>query len=184
MQKAHLALRSFKEPGFKHRRIGQPVRISENSGPPFALVPYLHQRNIYTKRKLREWRDEKCNPCFSAKSPPRSTDLQSTRFHASPYRAADTNLRKFRATFDHGAVFAPKQCLCQKEATGMESSKIKSLFQCKKPTSQYRPSNYQVFCIATYRSLYNFAEIRGYIWPWYRHCIKLTFISKGSYGKG
>ena len=110
------------------------------------------------KRKLREWRVQKCNPCFSAKSPPRSTDLQSTRFSASPYKAACTNSGKFGATFGHGTVIAPTQYLYQKEATGMESPKMKSLFQCKKPTSQYEPSNYPASCIAVYSRRYEFAK--------------------------
>ena len=66
----------------------------------------------------------KSNPCFSPKSPPRSTDLESTRFYASQYRAAGTNLRKFGASFGNGTVIAPAQNLYQKEATGMESPKL------------------------------------------------------------
>ena len=85
------------------------------------------------KRKLREWRVQKCNPCFSAKSPPRSTDLQSTRFSASPYKAACTNSGKFGATFGHGTVIAPTQYLYQKETTGMESQKCNPWFSAKSP---------------------------------------------------
>ena len=40
----------------------------------------MHQRNIYIKRQLREWRAQNCNPCFRAKSPPHSTDLPVTGF--------------------------------------------------------------------------------------------------------
>ena len=34
---------------------------------PVAMVPCLHQGNIYTKRKLRVWRDQKCIPLVDAK---------------------------------------------------------------------------------------------------------------------
>ena len=45
----------------------------------------------------------------------------------------ERNLENFGATFCHGAVFAPKQCLYQKEARTMESPKMYSLSRCKKP---------------------------------------------------
>ena len=40
-------------------------------------------------------------------------------FYAAPYRAYNGNLRKFGATYRIGTMFAPKQCLYQKEAMGM-----------------------------------------------------------------
>ena len=76
------------------------------------------------KRKQRKWRAQECNPCFGAISPPRSTDLQSTRFQAARYRADSANLRKLGVTFRLGTVFAPMQYLYEKEATGMESTKM------------------------------------------------------------
>ena len=109
VQIAHLALRTFKLPGLIQRGIGPPGGICGTSGLPFAMVPFFYQSNIYIKMKLWEWRSQKCNPYLSAKSPPRSADLQSTRFHAAPYRAASRNLHYFRATVRHGTVFAPKQ---------------------------------------------------------------------------
>ena len=66
--------------------IGPTVQICRNSGLPFHIVPWLHQSILYIKRQLREWRAEKCNPCFGAKSLLRSTGLQSIRFYAVPYR--------------------------------------------------------------------------------------------------
>ena len=101
-------MRTFKVPGSMQRGIGPPVEICGNSGLPFTMVPFLHQSNIYIKWKLREWRAKKCNPYLSAKSPPRSADLGTTRFHAARYWASGGNLRKFWATFRHGTVFAPK----------------------------------------------------------------------------
>ena len=91
----------------------------------------------YLYQKVRKYRAQKCNLSFVAKSPLRSTGLQTTRFHAAQYRADSTNLKESGATFRHGTVFAPMQCLYQKEAKGMLSPKMQFLFRCKQPTSQY-----------------------------------------------
>ena len=73
--------------------------------------------------------------------------------HVSQYRAENGNLRKSGSTFRHGTMFAPKQCLYQKEATGIESPKMHSSSRCKNCTyrcgtettlshvSQYRADN-------------------------------------------
>ena len=91
-----------------------------NSGLPIAMLPCLHQCNVYIKRKLKECSPQKCKPCFGSKSPLRSTDLQRTLFHAAPFRADSTNLRGFGASYRHGTVFQPMECLYQKEAEGMQ----------------------------------------------------------------
>ena len=41
--------------------------------------------------------------------------LQTTRFYAARYRADNTNLREFGATYRHGTMFAPKQFSYLKE---------------------------------------------------------------------
>ena len=105
---------------FMQRGIERTVQIYGNSGLPFAMVPCLHHGNLSTKRRLREWKTQKCNPCFGAVSPLRSTGPQTTHFHAARYRADSANLRKLGTTFHHGTVFSPKQSLYQKEATGKE----------------------------------------------------------------
>ena len=54
-----------------------PPRIQFSESRGFLSPRYLclHQSNaiLHMKRKLREWRTQKCNPCFGAESPPRST---------------------------------------------------------------------------------------------------------------
>ena len=92
---------------------------------------------FYIKRKLRVCSAQKCNPCFGAKSLLRRTDLQRTLFNSAPYRADSTNLSEYGAGYRHGTVFASMECLYQKETKGMQCQKMKSLFRCKKPTSQY-----------------------------------------------
>ena len=148
VQKAHILVRASKLPGFMQRRMGPSVQICGKSGLPFAEVPCLHQSNLHMKRKLREWRTQKCNPCFGAESPPRSTRLQTTRFHAAPYGTVSANLRKVGTLFRRGTVFAPIQSTYGREATGMENPKMRSLFWCRKRTSQYGPVNCPVSCSA------------------------------------
>ena len=48
------------------RRFGPRTESCLNLDVPIAMVPCLHQGNIYTKRKLRECRDQKCIPLVGA----------------------------------------------------------------------------------------------------------------------
>ena len=137
VQKAHLVVRTCKEPGCMQRRIGPTVQICWNSGLAIAMEPCLHWWNVYVKRKLRVCSAQKCNPCFGAKSPLRCTDLQRTRFRVARYMADSTNLQEFGASYRQCNVFALMECLYQKEAKGMHSPKMQTLLRCKKPTSQY-----------------------------------------------
>ena len=123
MQKVHFEVRAIKLPGFMQHRIGPSVQICGNSGLPFVEVPCLQQCNIYMKRKLQEWRTQKCNACFGAESLLRSTDLQTTRFQAAPYIAIIVNLRKLGASFPRGTVIAPLQSTYVKEGTGWRPQK-------------------------------------------------------------
>ena len=86
------------------------------------------------------------------------TGLQTTRFHVAPYMVVNGNFRNFGANFRHSTVFAPKQCLYQKEATEMESLKLGYFGRCKTRTSQYGPPNYPVSCSAVYAINGNFRK--------------------------
>ena len=119
---------------------------------PFAIQPCLHQSNVYIKRKLQVWRTQKCIPLIGANPALTCPGLQTTTSHVNQYRAENGNLRKSGSTFRHGTVFAPKQCLYQKKATGMETPKMHSSSRCKNRTcaglqtipshlSQYRAEN-------------------------------------------
>ena len=138
------------------------MQICGKSGLPFAEVPCLHQSNLHMKRKLREWRTQKCNLCFGAESPPLSTGQQTTQFHAAPYGTVSANLRKVGASFRRPTVFAPIQSTYGREATGMENPKMQSLFWCRKPTSQYAPANYPVSCSAVWDRRCKYAESRDF----------------------
>ena len=97
------------------------------------MVPYLHQGNIDMKRKLPVWRDQKCIPLLSAKTPLTSAGHQTTPSQGSRYRAENGNLRKLGWTYRHGTVFAPEQYLYQKETTAMERRQMYSTSLCKTP---------------------------------------------------
>ena len=152
------------------------MQICGKSGLPFAEVPCLHYSNLYMKRKLREWRTQKCNPCFGAESPPLSTGKQTTRFHAAPYGTVSANLRKVGASLRRGTGFAPIQSTYEREATGMENPKMQSLFWCRKPTSQNVPANYPVSCSSVLDRECKFAESRGFLSPRYRVCTNPIYI--------
>ena len=66
MQKPHLTVRAVKIPRLEGGSLGPRTESMVNWDGPMAMVPCLHQGNIYTKRKLRVWRDQKCIPLVGA----------------------------------------------------------------------------------------------------------------------
>ena len=148
------------------------------------MVPCLHQRNVFIKRKLQEWRVQKCIPLVGAKTAVASAYWQTTPCHVRRYRAENGNFRKSGSTFRHGTVFAPMQCLYHKEAIGMESPKMYSTRQCKNRTYLCGTSNYPISCKPVLGRKRKFGEIRVYLSPWYHVCTKAIFISKGIYRYG
>ena len=71
------------------------------------MVPCLHQGNIYTKRKLRVWRDQKCIPLVGAKTILTCAGRQIIPFRGRRYRAKIGKLRKM------GGPIAMVTCLHQ-----------------------------------------------------------------------
>ena len=102
------------------------------SGPSFCHgAVFAPKQCLYMKTNLGLWRAKKCIPLVDAKSALTCAGLQTTLSHVRQYMAKNGNLVKSRPSFHHGAVFAPKQCLCQKEARAMESPKMYSSCRCK-----------------------------------------------------
>ena len=60
------------------------------------------------------------------------------------YRVLKGNMQKFRHNNLHGTAFVPKQCLHEKEATGMESSIMYYPSRCRYSTYQCGAANYPV----------------------------------------
>ena len=138
---------------FKGAGIGPRTEICVNWGAPIAMVPCLHQGNIYMKRKLRVSRDQKCIPLVGAKNPLTWGGRQTTPSQGIRNRAENGMLLKLEWTYRHDTMFAPRQYLYQKEATGMERPEMYYPCWCKiLPTfagrqstpsqgSRYRPEN-------------------------------------------
>ena len=58
--------------------IGLKTKLCGNLSLPFAMVPCLHQSNVYIHRKLRVWSAQKCIPLVGAKSSLTCAGLQTT----------------------------------------------------------------------------------------------------------
>ena len=56
----HLLVRDVKIPHLEGGGIGPRTESCVICDGPIAMVPCLHQGNIYTKRKLRVWREQVC----------------------------------------------------------------------------------------------------------------------------
>ena len=111
---------------------------------PMAMVPCLHQGNIYTKRKLRVWRDHICIPLVGAIIPLTCAGRQNTPSRGRQYIAQYGKFGKLGRTYGHDTVFTPRKYLYQKEATGMERIEMYSDSRCNNPTYLCGPSKYPV----------------------------------------
>ena len=74
-----------------------------------AMVPGLHQGNIYTKRKLRVWRDQKCTTLVGAITPLTCAGSQNTQSRGKQYRAQYGKFGKLGRSYGHGT----EMCLHQ-----------------------------------------------------------------------
>ena len=160
-------MRSVIIPRLEGGSIGLRTESLVNWDGPMAMVPCLHQGNIYTKRKLRVCRDQKCIPLVGAIIPLNCAGRQNTPSRGRQYMAQYGKLhncagryntpsrgRQYRAqkgkfgklgrTYGHGTVFAPRKYLYQKEATGMERPEMYSVSRCNNPTYLCGPSKYPV----------------------------------------
>ena len=71
-------LRINRLPRTLQRRFWQAIEILKISGLPIAMVPCLHQCNVYIVRKLWVWRAQKCNLLIIAKTEPTDTGQQTS----------------------------------------------------------------------------------------------------------
>ena len=98
------------------------------------MVPCLHQGNIYTKRKLRVWKDQKCILLVGAMTPHNCAGRHNTPSRGRQYMAQNVKFGKMGRIYSHATVFTPKKYLYQKEATGMERTEMYSVSRCNNPT--------------------------------------------------
>ena len=73
--------------------IGPRTESRVNWDGPISMLPCLHQGNIYTKRKLRVWRDKKCIPIVGGKTAINGAGRQSSPSRGRQYRAQKGKLR-------------------------------------------------------------------------------------------
>ena len=137
-------MRGRKLPRVMRGSIASREEICENSGLPNPMVPHLHQCNGFIKRKLPAWRLQKCIALVGADTVLTSAVPQTTPCHGGQYRVHGVNLRNFGPTKPHGPAFPPIEWLYQKEATGMESSKMYCPSWCRYGTYQCGVANYPV----------------------------------------
>ena len=137
-------MRAVKVPSLKGGSIGHRTESCVNWDGRIAMVPCLHQGNIYTKRKLRVWRHQKCIPLVGAKTILTCAGRQSTQSRLMRYRAKTGKLHKLEGTYRHGTMLAPRQYLYQKEATDMEISEMYPASRCNNLTYLCRPSKYPI----------------------------------------
>ena len=113
-------MRAVKIHRFEGGSIGSRTESWVNCDEPISMVLCLHQGNIYTKRNLRVWRDQKCIPLVGALTSLTYAGRQNTPSRGRQYNAQIGKLRKLGQKDGTGTVFAVRKYLYQKEATGME----------------------------------------------------------------
>ena len=134
MQKPYLPVRAVKITGLEGDGMGPRTESCIICDGPIAMVPCLHQGNIYTKRKLREWREQICIQQVGAIPPLTCADRQNTPSRGRRYRAQKGKSCKLGRTCRHGTVFTPRKYLYQKEATVMDRPEMYSASRCKNHT--------------------------------------------------
>ena len=92
MQIPYLPVRGRKLPRFMGVSIGPGMERCEISGLPIPMVSHLHQSNGNIKRKLGEWRAEKCNAIVGADTVLTSAGPQTTPFYVGQHRAKNGNM--------------------------------------------------------------------------------------------
>ena len=119
-------MRSVKTPRLEGGSIEYRTESRVNCDGPISMVPCLHQGNIYTKRKLRVWRDQKYIPLVGVKTPLTCAGRQNTPSRGRQYRAQNGKLVKLGRKYIHGPVFALRKYLYQKKATGIKRPEMNS----------------------------------------------------------
>ena len=127
-------MRAVKIPHLEGGSIGSRTESWVNYDGPISMVPCLHHGNIYNKRKLRVWRDQKCIPLVGAVTQLTCTGRENTPSRGRQYRAQNGKLEKLGPKYGHGTVFPLRKYLCQTEGTGMERPEMHSASRCNNPT--------------------------------------------------
>ena len=144
VQKPHSRVRACKIPCLIGGGIGPRTETCVNWGGPIAMVPCLHQDNLYIQRKLRVWREQKCFPIVGGKNPCTSAGRQTTLSHGVGIRQRREICVNLGGLNAMGSMFVTRQYLYPKEATGKERTEMYSTSRWRNPTYLCEPSNYPV----------------------------------------
>ena len=101
-------MRAVKIPRLEGGSIGSSTESCINCDGPISMVPCLHQGNIYIKRKLRVWRDQKYILLVGGITPLNCAGRHNTPSRGRQYRAQKGKFGKLGRTYGHGTVFAPR----------------------------------------------------------------------------
>ena len=137
-------MQAVKIPRVEGGSIGHSTESCINCDALISMVWCLNQGNIYIKRKLQVWRDQKCIPLVGAIIPLTCAGRQITPSRGRQYRAQYDKLHKLWRTNLHGTVLAPRKYSYQNEATGMDRPEMYSVSRCNNPTYLCGPSKYPV----------------------------------------
>ena len=102
-------MRAVKIPRLEGGSIRPSTESCINCDTLICMVWGLHQRNIYIKRKLRVWRDQKCIPLVGAITPLNCAVRHNNLSRGRQYRAQNGKFGKLGRTYGHGTVFAPRK---------------------------------------------------------------------------
>ena len=119
------------------------------------IVDYRHctvfaPKHCLYQKKATGRTAQKCLPLVGGETPLICACWQTTPSHGWWYRSQNENLHKLGWTYRHGTMFAPRQCLYQKKATGMESPEMYSTSRCRNPTYLCGPASYPISWRAVY----------------------------------
>ena len=138
-------MRAIKLPQLEGGGIGpRPESCVNWWGGPIDMVSCFHQGNLYSKRNLRVWRDQKGIRRVGSKTILTCAGCQTNPSQGRQYRVENEKFRKMEWTYRHGTVFAPRQYLYQKEATVMERPEMYSASRWNNPTYLCGLSNYPI----------------------------------------
>ena len=144
VQIPYLPVRGRKVPRFMGGSIRPKMEICRTSGLPILMVPRLHRRKGYMKRKLRAWRVQKCITLVGVDTVFTSAGPQSTPFHGCSIGP----ILEICGTSGLPILMVPRLHLSngniKKEATGMESSKKYEPSRCRYRTYLCGAAKYPV----------------------------------------
>ena len=119
--------------------------LNYRHGTVFTPKQYLYQKQATGMERPEMYFPTWC------KNPSYLCGLSNDPVSRSRYRPENGNLRKMGWTYRNGTVFAPRQYLYLKEATGMERPETYSSSRCKNNTYLCGSSNYPVSRVSVYR---------------------------------